>query len=110
MAERRSARRQSFPTPEQGVVCGLCNNTSGRTSKYPSWKDKQSQQYIQSMGGIDEHSPICRACRDDVSRVVRNPAFTPRWKKEEKKDECIILTCNNSEDIHYSHTISCIRT
>ncbi len=55
MAERRSARRLSFPTPEQGVVCGLCNNTSGRTFKYPSWKDKQSQQYICESGRNSAH-------------------------------------------------------
>ena len=107
MAER-SRRRLSFPSTseleEQGEVCGLCGKASVRTSKYPSWKDKLSQRCIQSLG-IDMHSPICRACRDDVSRLVKNPAFTPRWAKEKQKDNCIIQTCTGI-DLHYSTTIS----
>ena len=78
--------------------------TSVRTSKYPSWKDKLSQRCIQSLG-VDAHSPVCRACRDDVSRLVKNPAFIPRWEKEKEKENCIIQTCNG-KDLHYSHTIS----
>ena len=43
------------------------------------------------------HSPICHACRDDVSRLVKNPAFTKR-------------KLHNSNlygiDLHYSTTIS----
>ena len=51
------------------------------------------------------HSPICHACRDDVSRLVKNPAFTPRWAKEKQKENCIIQTCTGI-DLHYSTTIS----
>ena len=69
-----------------------------------SWKDKLSQRCIQSLG-VDMHSPICRACRDDVSRLVKNPAFTPRWAKEKQKENCIIQTCTGI-DLHYSTTIS----
>ena len=79
MAER-SRRRLSFPSTseleEQDEVCGLCGKAGIRTSKYPSWKDKLSQRCIQSLG-VDMHSPICRVCRDDVSRLLKNPAFTP---------------------------------
>ena len=51
------------------------------------------------------HSPICHACRDDVSRLVENPAFTPRWAKEKQKENCIIKTCTGI-DLHYSTIIN----
>ncbi len=73
MAER-SRGRLSYSSVstlgEQGEVCGLCSRASIRTSKYPSWTDKCSQQCVQSLG-VDAQSPVCRACRDDVSRLVK---------------------------------------
>ncbi len=107
MAER-SRRRLSYSSVstlgEQGEVCGLCSRASIRTSKYPSWTDKSSQQCVQSLG-VDAQSPVCRACRDDVSRLVKNSAFTPRWEKEKQYETCVIQSCNG-KDLHYSHTIT----
>ena len=51
------------------------------------------------------HSPICHACRDDVSRLVKNPALIPRLAKEKLKENCINQTCTGI-DLHYSTTIS----
>ena len=106
MAEQ--SRQRLFPSKleleEPGEVCGLCGKTSVRyTSKYPTWKNKLSQQCVQSLG-VDTHSPICRACRDDVSRLVKNPAFTPRWEKEKQNEKCIIRSCK-SKELHHSNTI-----
>ncbi len=83
MAER-SRRRLSYSSVstlgEKGEVCGLCSRASIRTSRYPSWTDKSSQQCVQSLG-VDVQSPVCRACRDDVSRLVKSILGCTRWSQ-----------------------------
>lgn len=82
MAElpERTRRILSFPQRDEGKVCALCCHPNVRMSMFPSWKDMNSQQYALSLG-IEAESPICRLCRDDISRLVKNPSSIPRWGK-----------------------------
>ena len=94
---QRSRRRLSFPPAEErGEVCALCGIIRMRTSKYPCWKNVSSQQCAQSLG-VDAESPICCPCRDDISQLVKDPSYVPRWgKKKTKKKGCKCKTgCRN---------------
>ena len=45
--------------------------------------------------GINEGDSVCRPCRDDVRRCVKNPMYKPRWEKSTQSVKCCILHCNN---------------
>ena len=44
-------------------------------------KNEKAREFI-SEQRIQQHQKICRPCRDDISRVIANPAFKPRWEKK----------------------------
>ena len=103
---KASKRRRQFPAAsqkEQGEVCVLCSHHHLRTSTCSTWKDKSAQQCASSWG-VDAESPVCRPCRDDISRLVKDPAYIPRWKKAVKNETCAVVNCSG-KDIVYSTTI-----
>ncbi len=101
---QRSRRRLSFPPAEEpGEVCALCGTVRMRTSKYLCWKNASSQQCAQSLG-VDAESPICCPCRDDISRLVKDPSYVPRWGKKVNKENCFVANCDG-ESFSRSTTI-----
>ena len=36
---------------------------------------------------VPSDSLICRACRDDVTRVLANPCYVPRWKRSKSSSK-----------------------
>ena len=60
-------------------------------------------------------SLVCRPCRDDIARVLANPAYIPRWRKG-RVEGCSVKDCNsisltqtslcsNSDDLKITHGI-----
>ena len=64
-------------------------------------------------------SLVCRPCRNDIARVLANPAYIPRWRKgrvEGCSSYCSVKDCNsisftqtslcsNSDDLKITHGI-----
>ena len=47
---------------------------------------------------VSTESLVCRPCRDDITRVLANPAYIPRWKKGEVEicnRYCCVKNCNS---------------
>ena len=59
-----------------------------------AWKNEKAREFI-SEQRIQQHQKICRPCRDDMCRVIANPAFKPRRGK--KVHECCIQDCKQSK-------------
>ena len=52
-------------------------------------------------------SLVCRPCRDDIARVLANPAYIPRWRKgrvEGCSSYCFVKDCNS---ISFTQTSLC---
>ena len=73
-------------------AASLCYSQHQHLSLPRSWKSEAAQLLIRSMH-IEFDAPICRPCRDDISRLVKNQQYIPRWTKATQKT-CCIPGCN----------------
>ncbi len=85
-SRRRSSspRRPSFVCPEQQKSYELCSSSHMQTTSPHQWKSEQVREYGRSLG-VHEEGMVCRPCRQDASRVVANPSYTPRWEKHRRE-------------------------
>ena len=82
MSERRTRQRIHFPEfRDPDTLCSLCHSCHRHMSSPSEWKSSSAQQYVLSMK-VPLHGSVCRPCRDDVTRSISNPTYTPRWRKE----------------------------
>ena len=102
----RTRRKLSYEENQQPAaeVCALCKVHHDHMSHPLAWKNEKAGEFI-SEQRIEQHQKICRPCRDDISRIIANPAFKPRWEKKENVHECCIQDCKQS-----SYVISKIAT
>ena len=68
-----------------------------------SWKSKEAHSLALSFQ-VQTDSHVCRPCRDDLDRILRNPVHVPRLRKETKRECCI----DNCRDISFvsSHIVN----
>ncbi len=77
-------------------MCELCldkRDTLKLTS--PSqWKSPAATTYMVSLHPSVLH--VCQACRRDLSIVLANDSYVPRWQKisERENKECSVKTCD----------------
>ena len=82
-------------TGEEGHKCTLCLAPHTQMSVPTSWKNVQAQEIAYTQLHLTQHSPVCRLCRDDIRKLLTNPANTPRWEKLGRKANCCIDNCTN---------------
>jgi len=85
---------------QQGTTCHLCLAPHIQLSAPESWKNAHAKQIALTELHLSKQSLVCRLCRDDISKVVRNPAHTPRWVKVARKTNCCVPTCSRSAFVH----------
>ena len=68
-----------------------------------SWKSKEAHSLALSFQ-VQTDSHVCRPCRDDLDRILRDPVHVPRLRKETKRECCI----DNCRDISFvsSHIVN----
>lgn len=97
MSKRRSQRQLSFHKPSPTAVCAICLGYHSRTSSPREWKNQRAQECIHSMN-VSKDSLVCRSCRDDVSRVLANPGYIPRWERRgiqsSNNNYCCVSNCS----------------
>ena len=85
----KSRRQLSFvPTSEnkatdEGKKCALCYNPHTQLSAPMSWKNIEAQKLALTSLSLMHQCLVCRLCRDDIGRMVKNPHIKPRWEKRE---------------------------
>lgn len=98
---KRSRRKISFSGVEVHI-CVLCQNSHSHMSTPSAWKNEQARKLVLSLQ-VSLESLVCRPCRDDITRMLSNSHYIPRWKKridentkQDEKASCCVLECNNS--------------
>ena len=100
MTEARgsSRRRLAFTTPpvsqSTATACSLCNQVHTTLSSPISWRDECCRELALTLG-ITEQSLVCRPCRNDITRLRKDPCHIPRWEKERVR-ECAVSQCKNN--------------
>ena len=93
---RENSRRQlSFPG---GAICKLCQSHHSLVLSPVDWKNEQACMYVLSLK-VSSDSLVRKPCRDDITRVLANPCYVPRWEKgkaSSKTSNCCVVSCNNT--------------
>ena len=98
----KSRRRLTFSPPveeqesKQGNICTLCLTPHTQLSAPASWKNLYAQQVACAQLRLPQQSLVCRLCRDDIGKLIKNPERTPRWVKGGRKTNCCIPSCSNT--------------
>ena len=89
------AQNQSTPgitgRKRNELDCTLCKRSSPQLSTPMTWRNEKAKVFAKTLG-ISEGQAICRACRQEIPRLLENPRLIPRWKKETKKG-CYVPGC-----------------
>ena len=63
-------------------------NCHQQMSKPAEWKNEDARAFVDSL--VEESEClVCRLCRNDVTRVLSNDSYIPRWEKKEKSSCCV---------------------
>ena len=94
--ERSSRRRLTFSSPpvSQSTACTLSKHLHTQLSSPNSWKNDSNRQIAVSLQ-LSAHSLVGRPCRNDITRLTKDPDHHPRWEKCQIT-ECVIPQCENT--------------
>ena len=86
----KSRRQLSFVqtsenTTKRGNECALCNAPHTLLSALMSWRNVEAQKLALTDLHLTHQCVVCRLCRDDIGRMVKNPDIKPRWEKGERR-------------------------
>ena len=90
--QRKSLSNTSEATVE--IKCILCRRYGHSMSSPLQWKMEDAHRYV--VGLIPSGGKVCQACRKDVSRLLSDSNFVPRWSKLKTEKYCSINNCDNS--------------
>ena len=98
MAKRATRRQLSFTRKDSDhPVCVLCHGHHCHKSSPADWKSEEARKYVLSLDCVAPESPVCRLCRDDVTRALANSHYIPRWRKYKTQgSRCCVMECTNS--------------
>ena len=93
-----SRRRLSFPPVSEETessTCTLCLGKSTNMSTPRTWKSIPAQKVASTLH-LEQHSPVCRLRRSDITMLVKNPEYQPRWEKRTEAIKCCVPECRNA--------------
>lgn len=91
----KSRRHLSFSQAGPDVpTCSLCLGQHRQCSTPASWKAEEARTLTLALN-ISVDDPVCSACRKDITRVLADSTYTPRWEKVQKKQCCIAQCCDS---------------
>ena len=78
----------------------MCNSHHRQLSSPAEWKNEQARAYVLSLQ-VTPESLVCRPCRDDVTRVLANSKYIPRWAKgscssARNTHDCCVHNCKGA--------------
>ena len=48
---------------------------------------------------------VCQLCRQDISKLLSTPSYTPRWEKTSDPKKCLVIGCVNKPPLITSKTL-----
>ena len=82
-------------------MCSLCLKTHTHLTSPNTWKDPSAKQLLQSYS-VHLNDLVCRPCRDDIGRCLKDSEYQPRWMKAQKSQHCSINRCNKRVLANYT--------
>ena len=118
----KQARRElAFSASSPAAICDVCHGHHSHITSPKEWKNQDAQKYVVLSLKHSADSLVYRPCRDDIARVLANPAYIPicRWRKgrvEGCSSYCSVKDCksisftqtslySNSDDLKITHGI-----
>ncbi len=94
-----SKRRLSYTEESRVQICTLCKTANHQTSTPGKWRNSEARKLALSFRDVISISPVCKPCRDDISKCLVDTSHIPRWgKKTAKTRKCIIVNCDKAAD------------
>ena len=102
MTEHRSSKRKlsyaQVATPAESETrpcCFLCNCYHPGMTSPSNWKSDDARKYILALD-VPKGGLICQPCRKDITKVISDSAFMPRWLKlHDCKKKCSVQGCKS---------------
>ena len=83
MRQQKNSRRCLKFKETEDSSCTICGCRDTQMSSPSQWKNEQARKLATSLQ-VHTNSLVCRPCRQDVSRLLADHTYVPRWR--EKKD------------------------
>ena len=83
-----SAKRRSQGSRQEDLTCSLCHQAHTHLTVPCTWKDERAKMLI-LFYNVPLNNLVCRPCRDDISRCLKESDYQPRWQKIHKTHCCI---------------------
>ncbi len=96
----RSRRRLSFGQAAPDVstcTCSLCLGHHQQFSAPESWRSEDARAFALTLN-ISVGDPVCYTCRKDLTRVLFDGTYVPRWEKAHNKSDtsqCCVVQCSH---------------
>ena len=86
----RSKRLDTAAQP----TCSLCYGEHRQCSTPSSWKLSEARSFVHRLD-VSADKPVCSACRRDVTRMLGDSRYIPRWERSSKPMQCTIEQCSD---------------
>ena len=93
-SKENSRRHLEFDGIEDSS-CELCGCRHTQMSSPSHWGNERACELAASFQ-INKDSLVCRPCRQDVSRMLTDQTYVPRWRKKRDTNMCCISDCTES--------------
>ena len=88
-------KRLDSSTADPLPTCSLCLGEHRQCSTPSSWKVDEARSFVHRLK-ISANEPVCSACRRDVTRVIDDSSYKPRWEKPVGESHCFVDLCTDS--------------
>ena len=96
----RSKRLEPGTQENPPTTCALCHGEHRQCSTPSSWKIAEARSYVDGLN-VPPDNPVCSACRRDITRVLGESTYIPRWDKTVKATQCSVEQCTQ-------HVFTCL--
>ena len=87
------SRRHLSLLQQAKKTCTLCLKPHRQLSTLANWKSGEARSLAISLK-VCPDALVCAACRKDITRMISNDAYVPRWEKERhRKNMCCTAQC-----------------
>ena len=95
MSQKENSRRRLEFDGIEDRSCELCGCWHTQMSSPSHWRNERAHELAASFQ-VNKDSLVCRPCRQDVSRMLTDHTYVPRWREKRDTNMCGISDCTES--------------
>ena len=95
---RRLSSASSTQKEDSRGICALCHSHHSQLSIPAYWKSEEARCLVYSLQVL-LNAVVCQPCRRDVTRVLANTSYVPRWRKGREPTSaraCCVMDCTDN--------------